>query len=149
MKKEIRELVGYALSDIDNKNKALEIGMVNKKQSQIIKENIGLETYGCKRFLDTSAIKHILRKHGSIKTEEKRGQIAINIDDFEQIPFYISNADSIEYVGKNKLKQDVFKYSMSEENQIVIIESVVLNKYGNKIYIETMYKKKKSNDNKL
>jgi hypothetical protein len=149
MKKEIRELVEYALSDIDNKNKALEIGIVNKKQSQIIKENIGLETYGCKRFLDTSAIKHILSKHGSIKTEEKRGQIAINIDDFEQIPFYISNADSIEYVGKNRLKQDVFKYTTNEENQIIIIESVVLNKYGNKIYIETMYKKKKSNDNKL
>jgi phage-Barnase-EndoU-ColicinE5/D-RelE like nuclease3 len=149
MKKEIRELVEYALFDIENKNKALEIGIVNKKQSEVIKENTGIETYGCKRFLDTSAIKHILRKHGSIKTEEKRGQIAINIDDFENIPTYIANADLIEYVGKNLLQQDVFKYTSQQNGLIIIIESVVINKRGNKIYIETMYKKKKSNDNKL
>ncbi len=145
MKKEIRELVDYALFDFKNNNKSLEIGFVNKKQSEIIEQKLGINLYGCKRILSTSAIKHILRAHGSIKGEEKRGQIAINIDDFENIPMYIANAYKVEYVGKNKLLQNVFKHTTEMDGEIIIIERFVINKYGNKVYIETMYKKQKSN----
>ncbi|EPE9900241.1 conserved hypothetical protein [Flavobacterium psychrophilum] len=149
MKKEIRELVEFALSDDLNKNISIAIGEVNKKQADVIENEIGINLVGCQRYLDTSAIKHILLRHGSAKNEEKRGQIAINIDDFENIPTYISNADSIIYLGKNKLKQDIFQYTTEENGLIVILESVIINKRGNKMFIETMYKKKKSNDNKL
>jgi hypothetical protein len=145
MKKEIKALVEYALFDFKNKNKSLEIGVVNKKQSEIIKQKLGVNLYGCKRILSTSAIKHILRVHGSIKGEEKRGQIAINIDDFENIPIFIANAHKVEYAGKNKLLQDVFIHTTEMDGLIIIIESVVINKHGNKVYIETMYKRQKSN----
>lgn len=99
--------------------------------------------------MNTNAIKHILKIHGSIKKEAKKGQIAINIDDFENIPIFISNAHLIEYIGKNALNQDVFKYTTKAERSIIVIESVIINKRGNKVYIETMYKKEKSNSKKL
>ena len=55
----------------------------------------------------------------------------------------------IEYIGKNALNQDVFKYTTKAEGSIIVIESVIINKRGNKVYIETMYKKEKSNSKKL
>ena len=145
MKKEIKELVEFALSDELNQHKALVIGSVTKKQAKELELKAGLNLYGCNRIIDTSAIRHILSKHGSAKTEDKRGQVAINIDDFENIPKYISNAFLVEYIGKNKLKRDVFQYYCDDNGTIIIIEGVVVNKYGKKLMIETMFKKKKSN----
>lgn len=144
MKKEIKELVDFALSDQLNKHKSIVIGTVNKKQAEIIKKETGFEMYGCDRLLDTSAIRHILRKHGSPKIEESRGQIAVTLDDFEKIPSYIANASKIEYIEKNKLKRDAFQYTTEEDGAIIVIEGVVINKKGNKIMIETMFKIKKS-----
>ena len=73
--KEIRDLVEYALFDSENKNKSIEIGTVNKKQSEIILKNLGIDLFGCKRILNTNAIKHILKIHGSIKKEAKKGKL--------------------------------------------------------------------------
>jgi phage-Barnase-EndoU-ColicinE5/D-RelE like nuclease3 len=143
MKKEIKELVEFALSDELNKHKVISIGTVTKKQAEIIKKITGIEMYGCVRIIDTSAIRHILRNHGFTKQEESRGQIAVTIDDFENIPHYITNASKIEYIGKNRIKQDSFQYTTEEDGTIIIIEGVIINKRGNKMQIETMYKKKK------
>lgn len=145
MKKEIKELVDFALSDNLNKHKTITIGTVNKKQAVIMKKETGINLYECERTLDTFVIRHILRKHGSVKMEANRGQVAINLDDFENIPHYIAKAYKIEYLGKNKLNQDSFQYYTEDKGTIVIIEAVRINKYGNKISIETMYKMKKSN----
>lgn len=145
MKEEIKELVEFALSDELNKHKVITIGTVTKKQSEIIKKETGIEMYGCDRIIDTSAIRHILRNHGFTKQEESRGQIAVTIDDFENIPHYITNASKIEYIGKNRLKQNSFQYTTEENDTIIIIEGIIINKRGNKMQIETMYKKKKSN----
>lgn len=142
MKKEIRELVDFALSDDLNQHKALVIGTVTKNQAVELELKTGINFYDCKRIIDTSAIRHIIRKHGSAKTEAKKGQVPVNIDDFEKIPQYIANAFLVEYVGKNKLKRDVFQY-LSEHNGIVfIIRGVVINNDGKKLIIETMFKKK-------
>ncbi len=143
MKKEIRELVEFALSDDLNQHKAIFIGKVTHKQAEVIKKQIGIDIYGCERYLDTNAIRHTIKNHGSAKDEEKRGQIAINIDDFENIPNFISKAKDVKYIGKNKLKQDVFQYTTEENGIVFIIEGVRINKHGNKIFIETMFKRKK------
>lgn len=145
MKKEIKELVQFALSDKLNKHKSIVIGKVTKKQALVIQKETGIDMYGCERIIDTSVIRHIIRRHSSPKSEEKLGQIAITLDDFENIPKYLSSAYKMEYLGKNKLDQDVFQYETIDNGTVIILEAVRINKYGNKMLIETMYKKKKSN----
>lgn len=146
MKKEIQELVQFALSDKLNQHKSIIIGTVNKMQSDIIEQFSGVNIYGCNRIIDTSLIRHVISKHGSPSIEEKKEQIAITIDDFILIPTVLTNADFITYEGKNNLKRDCFKYTKKlADGTIIIIEAVIINKYGNKMVIETMYKKKKSN----
>lgn len=51
--------------------------------------------------MDTNAIRHTQKNHCSAKDEEKRVQIAINIDDFENIPNFISKAKEVKYIGVN------------------------------------------------
>lgn len=145
MKKEIKQLVNFALSDTLNKHKSITVGTVTKKQAAIIQAQIGVDMYGCERILDTSTIRHIIKNHGSAKDEAKRGQIAVNLDDIQNIAHYINSSSEVAYLGKNKLKQDVFKYQTAENGVIVVVEAVRINKRGNAMIIQTMYKIKKSN----
>ena len=142
MKKEIKELVEYALNSKSNKKKELVIGKVNKQQASQIEHYTGINMFGCERVIDNYMIRHTIGKHGSAIKEAKQGQIAINTDDFLLLPDVFSNPDSIVYVGKNSLKQDCFKYSKMFQNTVVIIEAVRLSSRGNKMVFTTMYKKK-------
>jgi len=81
----------------------------------------------------------------SEKTEKSRGQIAINLDDFDLITTVLEKADEVSYQGKNRLNQDVFLYKKKIENVHIVMEAVrISKKRGNKISISTMYKIKGS-----
>jgi phage-Barnase-EndoU-ColicinE5/D-RelE like nuclease3 len=143
MIKKIKELVNQSL-DIKPVHKILSIGKSSKEQTEFINKYVTEDVTGIERFIDTSGIRHALKEHGSPKTEEPRGQIAITIDDFELIPEILKNPDSIEYVKKNSLKQDIFLYTKEIGNIYFVAEAVRLSKKkGNKLIFGTMYKRKK------
>lgn len=142
--KNIKELVHFALSDKLNKHKEIKINNVTKKQASLFVSVIGKDLQGAERYIDTSTVRHIISKHGSVKKELSRGQIAINLDDFELIPKVLKNATKITYLGKNNLKQDSFEYQLELKDVYVVIEAVRISKRkGDRLYISTMYKKKK------
>lgn len=146
-KTEIQKLVEFALSDKLNQHKELIIGKVNKRQAEAIKSVMNVDLLGKERFLDTSTIRHIIKQHGSEKTEASRGQVAINLDDFELIPEIVEKATNINYLGKNNLNQDVFEYRKKIKNTYVVIEAVRLSKKkSNRIFISTMYKIKQKRE---
>lgn len=103
---------------------------------------------GIERFLDTSFIRHTLKNHGSAKKEEARGQVAVNLDDFELIPMVLQKATEIKYLGKNRLKLDVFEYRYKINDTFLVLEELRENKYGKALYISTMYKIKSKKDKK-
>lgn len=140
-KKAIKDLVNFALSDKTNFHKEIIIGKVSESQAKEIKNLFGFDLQGVERYIDTSAIRHTIKKHGSEKTETSRGQIAINIDDFELIPEILKNPDEIKFLGKNKLKQNVLEYRKKVENMYVVLQAIrESKKKGNRLYCETMYK---------
>lgn len=67
--------------------------------------------------IDSSAIRHIRKNHGS-NSEYLRGQEPVNNNDFEALPRIIDSPDSIEFVGKNKLGRDVIKLSKDMKDNI-------------------------------
>jgi phage-Barnase-EndoU-ColicinE5/D-RelE like nuclease3 len=143
MKKEIKELVQFAL-DEHPKHKIISIGEASKTQTDLINQFVKEDVTGIERFIDTHGIRHAIKEHGSPKTEEPRGQIAVNLDDFELVPTILKSPDKIEYAGKNSLKQDVFIYTKEIDNIYFIAEAVRFSKKkGNKLMFETMYKRKK------
>lgn len=107
-KTEIQKLVDFALSDKLNQHKELIIGKVNKKQAEVMEAETGVNLLGKERFIDTSTIRHIIKRHGSEKTEASRGQVAINLDDFDLIPEILEKATEIKYFRKKLLKTRCF-----------------------------------------
>ncbi|MFN8281986.1 MAG: hypothetical protein U0U67_02165 [Chitinophagales bacterium] len=142
MKKEIQELVEYALTSETNKKRELVIGKVSKKQAKEIEKLVGINLEGVERVIDSYMIRHALGKHGSPTKESKQGQIAITIDDFILLPEVYIHPDKIEYIGKNSLKQDLFRYIKKIDESLFIIEALRVSKKGYKLIFTTMYKRK-------
>ncbi len=140
MKQKIRNLVEIALT-VENKHFELPIGFLPKYQAQIIEAQIGIDLTGVERVLDTYGIKHTIKEHGSEKTELLRGQLPINIDDFELIPEIIKT-ENIRYGGKNSLRQDVFIFEKRIGNLYFVVEAARFSKKGNKLVFQTLYKRK-------
>ena len=147
-KSKIKKLVKFALSDRLNQHKEIVIGNVSKRQADFFLEEIGIDLENAERCLDTSAIRHIIKEHGSEKTEQARGQVPINLDDFELITSILENADEISYKGKNRLQQDTFVYKKIQDIYVVMEAVRLSKKKGNKISICTMYKIKGSRSKK-
>ena len=140
MKEKIRNLVDLALT-AENKHNKITLGHVPKYQAEIIKSQIGIDLTGVERILDSYGIKHTIKEHGSEKTESLRGQLPINIDDFELIPKIIQT-ENVKYGGKNSLKQDVFVFEKRIGNLFFVVEAVRQSKRGNKLVFQTLYKRK-------
>lgn len=140
--KSIKDLVNFALADNANKHAEYVFSKMPKHQASEIEKAINVNLTGCERLIDTSGIRHTIRKHGDSKKEAKRGQIAVTIDDFELIKDVVRSPDSISYGGKNSLKQDVFIYSKKIGSLYIVAEAVRYNKRGNKLIFNSMYKKK-------
>jgi len=140
VKKEIKNLVQKALTG-SNKHMELTINYLPKYQAQIIEKIIGIDLNGVSRSIDTYGIKHTIKEHGSERTELARGQLPVNIDDFELIP-EILKTDIVKYGGKNSLKQDVFVFERRIGNLYFVVEAVRFSKKGNKLVFQTLYKRK-------
>ena len=140
--KSIKELVSLALSDKSNIHAEYTLGKLPAKQSKLIEKITGYHLAGSERIIDTSAIRHTLRKHGSEIIETKHGQIAVSIDDFNKIPLILKEPDQIIYAGKNRLNQVVFLYQKKIGAVYYVAEAVRLSRTGNKLVFQTMYKRK-------
>lgn len=140
MKEKIRYLVDKALSN-ENKHYELMISYLPKYQAKILEAQFDVDLTGVERVIDTYGIKHTIKEHGSEKTELLRGQLPVNIDDFELIPEIIKT-DNVKYGGKNSLRQDVFVFEKRIGNLYFVVEAVRFSKKGNKLVFQTMYKRK-------
>lgn len=140
--KSIKELINLALNDKSNIYAEYTLGKLSPSQSKIIEAIAGQKLVGTSRIIDTSSIRHTLRKHGSEIIESKHGQIAVSIDDFNKIPLILKEPDSITYIGKNRLKQEVFVYQKKIGPIYYVAEAIRLSKRSNKLVFQTMYKRK-------
>ncbi len=90
--------------------------------------------------LDNSALRHIIKTHGSLK-EDLRGQIPITEKDFFFIPEIVN---SYETISKeiNRRGQDVIIYSKTYEDGLIFyVEEIRPGRH--ELAACTMYKKKK------
>ena len=92
-------------------------------------------------------------KHGNIKTELNRGQIALEKEDFILFFDTILTSENITFVGKTKKTSlTLLQFERLLDSKIIIILEVrtIQSKKKNKVnrlVFHTMYKKIKSNKN--
>lgn len=92
-----------------------------------------------KHVIDNSAIRHILKQHGS-ENEEKRGQLPVTEDDFSKIPDIIENYDSVEVEkGKRGVENIIYSKTFDDGTTIYVEENRTKRK---ELAAVTMWKKK-------
>lgn len=87
----------------------LRLGVVNNAEH--ILEKTGFDLTGFERILDNYGVRHTIKQHGNPIREAKRGQIAVELHDFERIEAITSNPDKVFHDGKNKVGRDVLVYT--------------------------------------
>jgi valyl-tRNA synthetase len=140
MKKEIQELVEFAMTDKSSKNKVLHLGKLESDEIELLKLKTNLDFSDYSRVIDKSGINHAIKQHGNEKRETSRGQLAITKNDFELIP-EIVKSENVIYSGKSKIGMDCILYEAYFEDVIFYVEEV---RTGRKqLCLQTMYKRKK------
>jgi len=138
-RKGIRELVHFARTDKSNINKVLRLGVITKEQAVAIYNKTGFELMDYERTIDTSAIRHILKKHGNQQKEILRGQIAVKDEDFELIHL-IAVPENIISFAKNKLGNDCLLYKARLDDTFFYAEEIRTGKKH--LALNTLYKRK-------
>ena len=92
-------------------DKTLYLGKIGKKLSQKFKMISGLNEnlFDYHLSIGLDGINHTLNKHGK-KSEIKRGQKPITINDIRTIPIILLNSEVIIYMGKSKDNRKKYKF---------------------------------------
>jgi hypothetical protein len=144
-KKEVKSLVELFEEIAKDKSAYVKynMGKVPDEEVENIHNQTGIDITDYNRSIDSYGINHTFTNHGNPKTEEKRGQVGVELGDFELIALVTSSPDKIEYVGKNGSGRDLIKYSKKIGHIIHYVEEV---RNGKKeVVLQTLYKQKKPN----
>ena len=136
--KDISDFVRY--SKIVHGNFKIYLGKIEKKISDFIKNEIGINIENYNISLKTDNIRKVFKDHGSIKTENPRGQIPITEEDFLNIPSIINSPDSIKISGYTKDGKPAIKFE-KKINGFNVIVTYVSDKHRT-LELQTMYKLK-------
>lgn len=123
-------------------NKKLYFGKIGKIISKKIKELFGIDLSNYNLCLSIDAFLHVIKKHGDLISEIKRGQIAVDIEDFELIPLIVTKHDTI-ILSSKELKNNII--FIKEINKLVYYLITVVSKRRHNLEVKTMYKAKKRN----
>lgn len=97
-----------AVRDV-KENKLLFLGKVSDSYAERINTETGLNVKGKSIVLSSDDIKHIFNEHGSVSSEQPRGQIAVTQENIETIIETIIEPDTIEGVNENGVTKIIFK----------------------------------------
>lgn len=92
----LAELVALALSRNSGNKAFLEFATVSPNVAKRVMQVTGLDVRDWVHSIDESALRHIFNRHGSTKTEEPRGQLAVELADIERLIEVVSQPDEIE-----------------------------------------------------
>ena len=95
--------VKNALSNKQNVDRAY-LGKVPDAVAQTIQKATGLDIRGFGVMMNGNDVRHIMKDHGDILTEQTRGQVAVTADDIARIPDILSSPDRVYLSGETDTK---------------------------------------------
>ena len=103
---------------------------VSSKVRNIIKNAIGVDVSGYSHTMDSSSIKHAIKKHSG-------DPVPLQVKDFDLAPDIITNPDSIRYIGKNSRGLDVIEYTKQYDGKVAYLEEIRNGRH--QLVMNTMY----------
>jgi hypothetical protein len=145
--KKLIEFVAKSLEKPTHKQEKFVLEKLSEQEVSLLKTKTGFDVSDFSRIIDNFAIRHAFSHHGNPKTEEKRGQIAITIEDFEKIPEIVTQFDNRETGEKNTAQRDLLKYTKEEELcKYIYVEEIRTGK--KELALQTFYKQKSATSKK-
>lgn len=92
-------------------DRQLVLGMGDVPAAARVHAATGLNVTGFTAVLDNYAVRHTLRQHGSTAAEAKRGQLAIELEDFGLVPLVLAEPDDVRADGQTRQGRDVLVYT--------------------------------------
>lgn len=126
-----------------NLSKKIYFGAIPSDLAQRILKDTGINVDGYNCTLRASEVRKILKDHGNTATENKRGQRAITISDFERIPDVIQSPDRIELSQNLFEGKPVILFSKVIDGKTTVV-AYVSEKHKD-LTVQTMYSGKNKN----
>lgn len=148
---EISDLYDECLENLEQFHRKIDLFQISQTLANTIKEktDIDLENYWI--CIDNYGIIHTLENHGNPISEAKRGQIAVEKEDFLKMIEVCLYPDNVKFIGNTKHTQKpLLQFEKIIENKLFVIKEVriVTSKKKNKLnrlVFHTMYKIKATN----
>ena len=126
----IGELVDFVLKNpTTTETKFVDYEVVDSAGAEKIEQATGINVKDFTRRLDTHAVQHIFKEHGSAEQEATRAQLPITKEDFERIPDVLKTPNIIVKGGISKMnKLPTIVYIKRINGFIVVIEEIMESK---------------------
>lgn len=151
LRNQINDLYDECLNNFEPFHKKLDLFEIPEILVSRILTETNLDLSGFWICIDNFGIIHTLEKHGSPVSEAKRGQIAVEKEDFITMIEVCLNADTIKNIGVSKHSQNpVLQFEKRINDRVFVVKEVRLitskkkNKL-NRLVFHTMYKIKATN----
>ena len=142
------ERIQKVLADKSTKVHREVISNVTEKQLKDLSDKGLVLDPSYRHSIENTAVAHNQKNHGSMETEEPRGQIAITEDDYARIPQILDSYDDIEVAGENKLGLQTIRYrKVFPDGTSYYLEEVRTRRKS--LAFKTMYKLKKGSSGEL
>ncbi len=139
IKKELHKRIQNALIS-KNSRKNTFLGIATQNVVDKVKQLYGIDISGRNHIISDYDIRHIIKQHGNVEMEKKKGQIAITVKDIEKIPDIINNYDKI-IKGSDNKQGNTIRYIKKYNDNISYVVEVIPNLDNNSLYVKTMWKK--------
>lgn len=148
---QINNLYDQCLENFEQFHIKIDLFEISEALALKIKEKTNLDLFGFWVCIDNFGVLHTLENHGNPISEARRGQIAVEKEDFVTMVDVCLNPDDIKFIGNSKHTQKpLLQFEKKIENKIFVVKEVRIitstkkNKL-NRLVFHTMYKIKASN----
>ena len=151
LRNQINDLYDECLENFEQFHRKIDLFQISENLALIIKEKTNINLIGFWVCIDNFGILHTLENHGNPLSEAKRGQIAVEKEDFITMIEVCLYPDEIKFIGNTKHTQKpMLQFEKKIENKIFVVKEirVVTSAKKNKLsrlIFHTMYKIKASN----
>jgi len=125
MMRQIQSVIDAAKQPARHAPQKADLGPVADWVAEAVADKLGIDASDYRHVLDGSAVRHIIKRHSSPKTEAKIGQVAITEADFKSLPQVVASPDRIVLGEKTAQHKDAIIYiKRRPDGSILYIEEV-------------------------
>ncbi|MDQ3313845.1 MAG: class I tRNA ligase family protein, partial [Verrucomicrobiota bacterium] len=138
LERELREL--FTVAQIPGSaRRVVKIGQVTNELAMGLSTVVGVDLGSYTHFIDTDAIRYILKRDGDYRREQRRGRMPFGLSDVLLIPEVIRSPDSVNPGGITARDRPSILYSKRINGFIYYLEEMLLS--GRRLVAKTAYKK--------